>query len=115
MKKIDMNKIIILTFIFFSSFSYSQTGEDELYSEYKKADKELNVAYSKLKNKLELVDKTALINAQKAWIKFRDLNCKFTGKEDSEGGVIANKMKVDCLTQSTIERTKELKELIEDF
>ena len=112
-----MNKIIItvLTIIFFSSFSYSQTGEDELYSEYKKADKELNVVYNKLKNKLELADKTALINAQKAWIKFRDLNCKFTSKEDSEGGVIANKMKIDCLTQSTIERIKELKELIEDF
>ena len=112
-----MNKTItiIIIFILFTSFSYSQTGESELYSEYKKADKELNNVYNKLKNKLELADKTALINAQKAWIIFRDLNCKFTSKEDSEGGVVANKMKIDCLTQSTIERIKELKELIEEF
>lgn len=96
-------------------FSFSQTGEEELYLEYKKADKELNVVYNKLKDKLKPVDKTALINAQKAWLKFRDLNCKFMSKENSEGGVIANKMKIDCLTQSTFERIKELKDLIADF
>ncbi len=106
---------VIFIFFFFSQFSFSQTGEEELYAEYKKADKELNIVYNKLKSKLELTDKTALVNAQKAWISFRDLNCKFISKEESEGGVIANKMKIDCLRQSTLERIKELKELLEDF
>lgn len=112
---------IILFFIYFTHFSFSQanessvTGEGELYDEFRIADKQLNVVYNKLKNKLDITDKTALINAQKAYLKFRELNCKFTSKEDSESGVIANKMKIDCLTQSTLERTKELKDLIEYF
>jgi uncharacterized protein YecT (DUF1311 family) len=112
-----MRKIffVMSLFLWFTTFSFSQTGEDELYVEYKKADKELNLAYNKLKNKLNITDKIALVNAQKAWIKYRDLNCKFTSQEDSQGGVISNKMKIDCITQSTIERTKELKELFNDF
>jgi uncharacterized protein YecT (DUF1311 family) len=105
----------IFIFFFFSQFSFAQTGEDELYQEYQKANKELNIVYNKLKNKLKPIDKTALINSQKAWLKFRDLNCKFTSQEDSQGGVIANKMKIDCITLSTLERIKELKSLINDF
>lgn len=107
--------LTIFLFLFFSHFSFCQTGEDELNAENAKADKELNIVYNKLKKKLEPIDKTALINAQKAWLKFRDLNCKFTSQEDSQGGVIANKMKIDCITQSTLERIKELKSLINDF
>jgi uncharacterized protein YecT (DUF1311 family) len=112
-----MKKTILTIFLFllFSNFSFSQTGEDELYVENAKADKELNIVYNKLKNKLKPIDKTALINSQKAWLKFRDLNCKFRSQEDSQGGVIANKMKIDCITQSTLERIKELKSLINDF
>jgi uncharacterized protein YecT (DUF1311 family) len=112
-----MNKSILPIFMFFFFFQclFAQTGEDELFEEYRKADKELNIVYNKLKLKLNITDKTALINAQKAWLKFRDLNCKFTSKEDSEGGVIANKMKIDCLTQSTHERINELKNLITNF
>jgi uncharacterized protein YecT (DUF1311 family) len=112
MKKIFFT---ISIFLCFTSFLFSQTSEDGLYLEYKKADKELNLAYNKLKSKLKSVDQTALVNAQKAWLKYRDLNCKFTSQEDSQGGVISNKMKIDCLTQSTIGRTKELKELFNDF
>ena len=39
-----MKKLIFYTFIFFTSFCFAQTGEEELYSEYKKADTELNYA-----------------------------------------------------------------------
>jgi len=94
-----MKKIICLTFLFFTTISFSQslTGEDELYDQYKKVDKELNSVYNILKKELNETDKKNLVDAQKAWIKFRDLNCKF---------------KIDCLIQSTIERTKELKNLI---
>ena len=114
MTELEMKKKICLLFLLFSvmCFSQSATGEDKLYNLYKKADKELNSVYNKLKSELGETDKKALIEAQKAWIKFRDLNCKFKSQEDSEGGIIANKMKVDCLTQSTIERIKELKSLL---
>jgi uncharacterized protein YecT (DUF1311 family) len=52
---------------------------------------------------------------KKIGLKFRDSNCKFKSYAEGEAGVIANKMNVDCLTQATISRTKELKELIEGF
>ena len=94
---------------------FCQTGETEVYNEFKKADKELNIVYNKLKNKLQPLDKKALKVSQKDWLKFRDSNCNFISKENSEGGVIANKMKIDCLTQMTLERVKELKELILEF
>lgn len=113
-----MKKIICLILFFFTTISFSQsvTGEGELYEDYKKVDKELNSAYNKLKNKLDTLDKMALVNAQKAWITFRDLNCKFKSQGGNDvAGPYENKLKIDCLIQSTIERTKELKELIEEF
>jgi uncharacterized protein YecT (DUF1311 family) len=110
-----MKKLFFYTFLFFTSFCFAQTGEEELYVEYKKADTELNTVYNSLKNKLGSADKKALTESQKAWLKFRDLNCLFISKEKSEGGVIANKMKIDCLTQITQQRTMELKELLKEF
>ncbi|HEY6144073.1 MAG TPA: lysozyme inhibitor LprI family protein [Flavobacterium sp.] len=113
-----MKKITCLLFLLFTVFSFSQsvTGEDELYNQYEKADKELNIVYKKLKSKLTEKQKIELTDAQKAWIKFRDLNCKFISQGgDDGGGPYENKIKIDCLTQSTLERTKELKDLLEDF
>lgn len=110
-----MKKIFYLVFLFFTTISFSQsaTGEDELYVQYVKVDKELNSVYNKLKKKLKETDKKNLIEAQKAWIKFRDMNCKFKSQDPGDGGgPYINKMKIDCLIQSTIERTKELKNLI---
>lgn len=110
-----MKKTVCLIFLFFTTISFSQsaTGEDELYDQYEKVDKELNSVYKKLKKELKETDKKNLIEAQKAWIKFRDLNCKFKSQDPGDGGgPYVNKMKIDCLIQSTIERTKELKNLI---
>jgi uncharacterized protein YecT (DUF1311 family) len=110
-----MKKIICVLFLLFSAMSFSQsvTGEDELYNLYEKADKELNIVYNKLKKELSEKDKKNLIEAQKAWINFRDLNCKFKSQDPGHGGgPYTNKMKIDCLTQATIARTKELKNLI---
>lgn len=111
----------LLLFFCFTQFSFSQTrgedatGETELYRVYEKADKELNLVYNKLKKKLGTKDQANLINSQKDWLKFRDSNCKFKCYPEGEGGVIANKMHTDCLTQATISRTKELKSLMNGF
>jgi len=117
-----MKKVIFGLFLFFcfSQFGFSQnqvdaTGETELYEAYDKADKELNKVYNQLKNKLGTKDQTALVAAQKDWIKFRDSNCKFKCYSEGDGGVIANKMYADCRMQLTIDRTKELKKLISGF
>jgi uncharacterized protein YecT (DUF1311 family) len=110
-----MKKIIFFLFLLCTSMTFSQsaTGEDELYVEYKKVDKELNFVYNKLKKELNETGQKNLIEAQKAWIKFRDLNCKFKSQDPGNGGgPYENKMKIDCLIQSTIERTKELENLI---
>ena len=113
-----MKKIIYPIFFLFTTVSFSQsvTGEGELYDEYKKVDTVLNTVYNQLKKELNENDKKNLIEAQKAWVKFRDLNCKFKSQDPGDGGgPYENKMKIDCLTQTTFERTKELKELIEEF
>ncbi len=117
-----MKKLLFGLFLFFcfTQIGFSQknvdyTGETELYKAYEKADKELNKVYNQLKKKLNPKDQTNLVTCQKDWIKFRDSNCKFKSYSDNEGGVIANKMYIDCRMQITIERTKELKELLEGF
>jgi uncharacterized protein YecT (DUF1311 family) len=110
-----MKNTLIFLFLLFTSISFSQsaTGEDELYDQYEKVDKELNSVYNNLKNELKEIDKKNLIEAQKAWIKFRDLNCKFRSQDSGDGGgPYVNKKKIDCKIQSTMERTKELKSLI---
>ena len=109
-----MKKLTCIIFFLYTSMSFSQsvTGEGELYAEYKKVDKELNSVYNKLKKELNETDKKNLIEAQKAWILFRDSNCKFKSQDPGDGGgPYENKMKIDCLIQSTVERTKELENL----
>jgi uncharacterized protein YecT (DUF1311 family) len=110
-----MKKITLLLFLFFTVLSFSQTGEEQLYAEYRKAEKELETVYKKLESKLKASDQKELKEAQVAWEKYRDLNCKFISRENSEGGVIANKMKIDCLTESTRERITELEKVISDY
>lgn len=112
--KTQMKKIFCLIFLLFSvtSFAQSVTGEGELYDQYQKVDKELNSVYNKLIKGLKETDKKNLVEAQKAWIKFRDLDCKFQSQDVGDGGgPYENKMKIDCLIRKTTERIKELKNL----
>ncbi|MBB4802018.1 uncharacterized protein YecT (DUF1311 family) [Flavobacterium nitrogenifigens] len=117
MKKIFMVLFLCFCFnqIMFSQKHVDATGETELYEAYDKADKELNQVYNQLKKKLGAKDQTALVAAQKDWIKFRDSNCKFKSYPEGMGGVIASKMYADCRMQLTISRTKELKSLMNGF
>lgn len=110
-----MKKTIYILFLLFSTYAFSQslTGEDDYYNDYQKVDKELNSVYNKLKNGLGIEDKKALVEAQKAWIKFRDLNCKFQSKDHGTIGPYENKVRLDCLIKTTLARTKELENLIE--
>lgn len=110
-KKLTFTIILSLIFV---QISIAQTGETELYAELQRAEKKLDTIYGKLKKSLSDIDKNSLVKSQNYWIKFRDSNCNFKSLKESEGGVIANKLYIDCLIQTTEIRIKELTELLTD-
>ncbi len=82
-------------------------------SAYKDADKELNKVYEILMAIVKGEEKTTLINAEIAWIKFRDTNCLFTiypFRKSKKATVQLN----NCLEKITRERTTELRQFIQD-
>jgi uncharacterized protein YecT (DUF1311 family) len=113
-----MKKIIATLFIWtaYSSLSFCQTQaelNEQSSVEYKKADKELNKIYGALLSKLDASEKKAFIASEKAWIAFRDLECKFECMEN-EGGSIYPLSYSSCMTNMTEKRTKELKEILKE-
>lgn len=98
-----------------SNVSHAQTQSDMNQSanaDYKKADAELNKAYRDVLNKLDASGKTDLKAAQNAWIKYRDLDCKFQSG-GAAGGSIQAMVVAGCLTDKTTARTAELRKLTE--
>ena len=57
--------------------------------------------------------KNALVEAQRAWIKFRDANCGFYA--DPEGGSAARMIANECFLNATADRAKELRLLADDL
>ena len=91
--KAKRTKLLLLSLLIVSSFSASIYGDDYrnvdcsepkgnyafsycIRSNYEKADEELNSVYKKLKQKLTYEEKKLLLNAQRAWIQFRDNDCE---------------------------------------
>lgn len=75
-------------------------------AEIKRQDARLNKAYKALVADLNPERKKQLLEAQRAWLKFRDTNCAFY--YDPEGGTIARVLAVDCLMTMTASRATEL-------
>ena len=90
------------------------TGEmlDCMGAEFERQDARLNENYKKLMAKLSGKRKEALLEAQRAWIKFRDANCNFY--YDPEGGSAAHLAGTDCNLNTTADRAAELRNLITD-
>lgn len=86
------------------------------YNAYAAADVELNVVYKEInaglnvKTKGDKAVKDALLNAQRAWITFRDTNCAAYGTT-AYGGTLGNVLTYSCLANMTIARTVELRDL----
>lgn len=78
-------------------------------TENKLQDARLNKAYKALSADLQPVRKTQLLEAQRAWIKFRDTNCSFYA--DPDGGSMARVSANDCVMRATTERARELEAL----
>ncbi|MCU0551686.1 MAG: lysozyme inhibitor LprI family protein [Leptolyngbya sp. Prado105] len=75
------------------------------------ADRKLNQAYQTLMRGYKGTPRgKQLIEAQEAWIKFRDTNCAFTSAA-YEGGSIQPMVYSNCIGRMTSDRTKQL----EDF
>ena len=75
--------------------------------DYTKADAALNATYKKLIATLDKEQLGRLKTAQRAWITFRDAQCRYeTGVY--EGGTIAPLVHSRCLTNLTEQRTKDL-------
>jgi len=79
---------------------------DCMTEENKLQDARLNKAYKSLIAELPPARKTQLLEAQRAWIKFRDANCDFY--YDPDGGSMARVSASDCVMRTTTERVREL-------
>ena len=82
---------------------------DCISAEIERQDVRLNRAYKSLMANLTPERKKQLQEAQRAWIKFRDLNCNFY--HDPDGGSIARVNANSCLMTMTADRAKELENL----
>lgn len=72
------------------------------------ADKQLNQVYQQLRSNLKGSQREKLlIDAELAWIRFRDINCAFE-KSSYEGGSIAPSVYYSCIEQMTKQRTQKL-------
>jgi uncharacterized protein YecT (DUF1311 family) len=72
--------------------------------------KKINKVYNEYRAKLNATEKLEMKEVQLAWIKFRDLACKFESGRYS-GGSMAGMVYSDCLSYMTRQRTKELQNL----
>ena len=84
---------------------------DCVLAETKQQDARLNENYKRLMSKLSEERKKALLEAQRAWIRFRDANCTFW--DDPAGGQSAAVTAKECILTTTADRASEL-ELADD-
>ena len=80
---------------------------DCISAELTRQDARLNENYKRLMSKLSAKRKEGLLEAQRAWIKFRDTNCSFY--YDPEGGSAAHLASNGCILKATADRATELK------
>ena len=85
---------------------------DCISAEFTRQDDRLNENYKRLMSKLSGKRKEGLLEAQRAWIKFRDTNCNFY--YDPDGGSAAHLAGSDCKLNATADRATELKNLTND-
>lgn len=67
-------------------------------AELASADQKLNEVFKKISGRLNAEEKEKMIKAQRAWLAFRDLDCKWAFRAEP----------LDCLIDRTINRTNEL-------
>jgi uncharacterized protein YecT (DUF1311 family) len=86
---------------------------DCVSAEFDRQDTRLNDAYKKLISKLSKDRAKSLVEAQRAWIKFRDANCGFY--HDPDGGSAAHIAGNECMLNATVDRANELENLLSGY
>lgn len=76
--------------------------------DFRASDAKLDDTYKALLAKLSEPEKTQIKDAQRAWLSYRDAECKFTIRQN-KGGSIYPMMWSGCLTEKTNARVKELR------
>jgi uncharacterized protein YecT (DUF1311 family) len=78
--------------------------------EFSRADDALNKAYKQILAclKADSIQGKLLISAQRAWISFRDAECRFQVGERSDGGSIWPMLNAGCLRDVTNARNSQL-------
>jgi uncharacterized protein YecT (DUF1311 family) len=77
------------------------------------ADRKLNQVYQQVRAKYRGEQETLLLNAEEAWVKFRDASCAFS-RNRFAGGSIAPMVYSNCLTNLTKQQTQELKSYLQE-
>ncbi|QKF73852.1 LprI family protein (DUF1311 domain) [Aliarcobacter faecis] len=81
------------------------------YEETKLEDKRLNQAYKKAMQTIKKDKRDELKEVQRAWIKYRDLNCNFNSY--ITGGTMDQLFVAECFLSMTKERANELEFIAE--
>ena len=88
----------------------TQSDMDECAAQaLNKADAELNQTYINYRQRLNKAQQNQIRDVQLAWIKYRDLSCKYASS--GTGGSAHGLALQSCLSEKTQQRTKELKAL----
>jgi uncharacterized protein YecT (DUF1311 family) len=82
---------------------------DCIGEEYRRQDARLNAFYKAASAKLAPARRKPLLDAQRAWIQYRDLNCKFYA--DPDGGTLATVEANACMLTMTAARAQELSQI----
>ncbi len=81
--------------------------------DYQRADQKINQVYNQVREQFSANRRQQLIVAQRAWISFRDADCKFA-RSAVEGGTMAPLIANTCLEDLTKKRTSELNSYLQN-
>ena len=105
--------ISIIFLLLLSPICWGQTQQEmnnQAFMEYKSSDSEMAKLYKTVMNRLTTKkEKDMLLNAQRAWIKYKETHCTALANQ-YEGGSIMPLIYYGCLGQLTDERKAQLKE-----
>jgi uncharacterized protein YecT (DUF1311 family) len=115
MRNIVTSVICLILIVLPSAALHAQTQQEMTAAEgekFKQDDKALNAAYDRLLAKISPAGQSALREAQRTWLRFRDQECDFEAF-GSKGGSVNSMAVLICMARMTRTRTAELAAQIE--